>query len=172
MNSIEMKKLLNIRAHYNEPTWITLKGWSMNPLLYNNDVLQILPAKTYQVGDIVVFFYLNIEILVQHIICIKNACYICKGDNSFRLEEVTPDQICGKIIAVERDNRIVEFSPPKNVNHRLCFLSFRIRKNYLQSNMNINWVKTTWSYKIFFTLINNSKNLLLNRSSIRGTEDF
>ncbi len=74
-----------------------VKGNSMFPVLVNGDVVDILISQDeqYHIGDILVFPYQNEGVLIHRLLKKENGRYFCKGDNSFRLEDVPADAIIG-----------------------------------------------------------------------------
>ena len=83
---------------------VQVEGSSMQPLLAENDEVFIKAQTAYGVGDIILFEYKNDGFLAHRILKIVNGHFFCKGDNSFRLEEVVQDQIIGKIILCNGKN--------------------------------------------------------------------
>ena len=77
---------------------LTICGNSMSPLLKSGDQIAVKPQKVYQVGDIVVFFYDQV-LLVHRIVQMQNGSIVCKGDNSFRLENISIEDMIGKAVA-------------------------------------------------------------------------
>lgn len=89
-------------ALFEKPFRLTVSGNSMFPIIQDGEKIEILPKqKTYEKGDIVVFYYKS-NIIVHRILIVDNKRYYCKGDNSFRLEDVSPDFIIGKV-NIEKD---------------------------------------------------------------------
>jgi signal peptidase I len=102
---------------------IRAKGWSMEPFIRNQDVLTIAPfiQNKIKLGEIVAFktsksdksFRLGIHRVIQ---ILDHENYLIKGDNS----SIDPDgivprnQILGKIITIERNNRIVRLGVGKD----------------------------------------------------------
>ena len=79
---------------------IPIKGISMEPTLYEGDVLVVKTFSSYSVGDIIVFKYFSEGILVHRIIDIEGSVFFCKGDNAKRIEIIMKRQIIGKVIKV------------------------------------------------------------------------
>lgn len=76
---------------------LTIQGISMEPVIMSGDTVTVQRCGTYSVGDILVFDYKNEGLLAHRCLKIEDGRYFCKGDNSFRLEDVTDGQIIGKI---------------------------------------------------------------------------
>lgn len=77
---------------------LTISGVSMLPILRNGQIVQVVRVDSYQPGDILVYEYKNEGLLAHRLLRIDLGRYFCKGDNSFRLEDITLDQIVGKIV--------------------------------------------------------------------------
>ena len=76
---------------------VKISGNSMYPVISNGDVVIVKSKIKYIPGDIIVFIYKG-SLLVHRLIKIENGRYFCKGDNSFRLEDIEPSQIIGFVI--------------------------------------------------------------------------
>lgn len=81
---------------------IKVTGTSMLPNIIENDEAIVISHKNYYPGDIIVFCYLNGDILIHRILLHKGDYLYCKGDNSFRLEKVSCNQILGKVERIIR----------------------------------------------------------------------
>ncbi len=82
---------------------IVVRGNSMLPALSEGDGVIIMKKEFYEVGDIIVFEYPQERIkrlLIHRIIDINGPVYICKGDNSMRIEYVIPRKIYGKVVKI------------------------------------------------------------------------
>lgn len=113
---------------------IVVEGTSMSPVLNANDLIFVVAADSYTVGDIVLFFYKD-ELLVHRILKIYDKRYYCKGDNSLRLEDVDYTQIIGKVVLCN-NNEI----PP--LSQELLELSYEVscvfRKSGYSKHFTIN----------------------------------
>ena len=78
---------------------ITVCGDSMMPFIRSGDTLLIAPREGYEVGEAVVFAFRR-DTLVHRIVERDGDIYICKGDNSIRLERVRDDGIIGAVVSV------------------------------------------------------------------------
>ena len=102
----------------------TILGDSMMPFIKNSDVVTIVKAEKYNIGDIVLFEYDGI--LLSHRVLeigsdTNGGVFFIKGDNSFRIEKTHSDRIIGKVI------RINKRAPPE-YNSRLIIWSLRVGK--------------------------------------------
>ena len=76
---------------------LSITGDSMLPMLCEGDIVTIRRAEAYSVGDILVYLYKG-KLLIHRLLKIEKGRYFCKGDNSFRLEDFTAEDIAGKVI--------------------------------------------------------------------------
>ena len=97
MNHDLMIKLLYANLRANREMTLTVTGVSMNPTMHEGDHVTVCRADSYAVGEVLVFLYKG-ELLIHRLIKIENNRYFCKGDNAFRLEDVTFGEIAGKVI--------------------------------------------------------------------------
>lgn len=93
-------KIISLKKDIGIPFDMTITGKSMNPLFYEGDIIIIKPKEIYQKGDILVYKYKENKPLVHRYLLKKNGRIICKGDNSFRLEDISESDIYGKVIKV------------------------------------------------------------------------
>ena len=88
---------------------VTVSGASMYPVLQDGEKVKVVPCSTYEAGDILVYGYEPEGILVHRLLRKQDGRYFCKGDNSFRIESVTIQQIVGKVIIERDDNNTTAF---------------------------------------------------------------
>ena len=88
---------------------LTVSGTSMLPVLRPGDTIMIRKKDSCGPGDILVFLYQNSELLVHRLLKIEAGRYFCKGDNSFRLEDVDDTQIIGAVSLPDDPHRSDEF---------------------------------------------------------------
>lgn len=65
---------------------VTVQGISMDPVLKENDKVIIVRCESYDIGDVIVFDYDEPFLVVHRILMKTSNQYLCKGDNTFRLE--------------------------------------------------------------------------------------
>lgn len=88
-------------------------GTSMEPTIHNGDMLIILekysPEFDLDVGDIVVYWYTDDNIIGHRIIDIRNDKYLVQGDANLRRDNilVEDDMVVGKIIGVIDNGNII-----------------------------------------------------------------
>ena len=119
-------------------------GKSMRPTIIDGDVLIVAPIKHAEVkkGDIILY-QANEHIIAHRVIDIENIghdyddkggwkqsthmhySYIFRGDASYFFDEpVHADQVLGKIISVERDNRSIN---PYSLKNEFCCWMYKWR---------------------------------------------
>ena len=89
--------------------WITVSGESMIPTLHSGEKYKVVKSHEYSIGDILVYEYKKKVILAHRLLKVQDKRYFCKGDNSFRLEDIQQEQIIGKIDIIEDTNNTSEF---------------------------------------------------------------
>lgn len=133
---------------------ITVHGISMNPTLFENDIVTISSREAYDIGDILVFNYKD-EGLLLHRLLHKEGRYFCKGDNAFRLEDISPTDVFGKVIAV--NGRIPKPWPEWKIQ-----LSLAINRKFRSCNYNKEATKQTDIYQIYSSLVLGEKDTPVN----------
>lgn len=102
---------------------VSVTGNSMYPAILQNDKVFISRKDDYAVGAILVYAYRSEQYLIHRLLrCINNR-YYCKGDNSFRLEDVEKQDILGQVEFVLRNNQIIV---PKKVSGEFIKQSLKI----------------------------------------------
>ncbi|MBE7057139.1 MAG: hypothetical protein E7388_06865 [Ruminococcaceae bacterium] len=106
---------------------IYVSGMSMFPCLLPNDLITIESQDEYNIGNVVVFLYKHGEILVHRIVKKNNYTIFCKGDNSFRLEDIQESQIVGKVISYCRNglNCLIKAADEEFIN-----MSYRVGQEF------------------------------------------
>ena len=146
MNNELIYKLLLLQLKSNKKIEISVTGYSMNPTLYESDLITVEKSNNYEIGDMLIFIYKNNELLVHRLLDIKVGRYFCKGDNSFRLEDITENQIIGKVIKI---NGINITSCPT----RLTVLSYLVNRAFIKCRYDIDKTKETSIYKLYEKII-------------------
>lgn len=127
MNSKRENQMLRILSSNIPQVALTVTGNSMRPVIFENDIVYIKKCIEYHVGDIVVFRYKNDNILIHRLLKIEDGTYYCKGDNSFRLEDIKYTQIYGKVVEIIHNGNI--FVPPP-INERILQMSYEINREF------------------------------------------
>lgn len=125
-----------------------VKGDSMIPEMLPNDQVILEQCQLYDIGEIIVYHYLDEGILVHRILDYQNGLYYCKGDNAFRVEKVPPNTIIGKVINLIRNNQIIELQK-KDLN--FINLSYQINKLLIENNGNREMVTESSLYKEYYS---------------------
>ena len=139
MNTLSTKKFLILRSKIKQPFELTVEGTSMLPILHPEDRIQVCAKDDYITGDILVFFYKNDILLVHRLLKIENGRYFCKGDNSFRLEDIKKDAILGVVTQVSDENNTPEF----------ISASYSINRVFRRCGYDVAKTKLTPEYKSF-----------------------
>lgn len=122
MDKALLQRLLFVQTRIGRDAVIAVTGVSMNPTLYEGDTVTLRRCEDYAPGDILVFTYKTGELLI-HRLMKKDERYYCKGDNAFRLEDVTREQIAGKVV-------LVNGKPPKQWAAWKIQLSFNVNRAF------------------------------------------
>ena len=145
MDSVLASKLLAARLAAGYDTDITVSGISMEPLFKADDVIRIEKAPNYSVGDVLVFTYKG-ELLVHRLIKIKGEIFFCKGDNSFRLEDLPKGSILGKVTLLNGD-----VLPP--VANWLPALSYLVNRIFIKTGYSKEKTVSTPIYKFYHYIL-------------------
>ena len=117
----------------------------MEPTLIEGDLITIIKSDNYTIGDILVFDYKNEGLLVHRLLKTSNR-YFCKGDNSFRLEDMPAENIIGKVTAVN--------GVPIAVWQKWKMdLSYAVNRSFVKSKYDITNTMQTDIYKLYSALI-------------------
>lgn len=119
MKNLSYKQLLLFHSKLRTPFEITIEGTSMLPVLHPGERVSVCGKDDYQIGDIIVFFYKSNNLLVHRLLKIENGRFFCKGDNSFRLEDITKENIVGTIMIQSDTNNNEEFIESSYLINRL-----------------------------------------------------
>ncbi len=98
---------------------LSLSGTSMLPVLSCGQTITVCAKEQYEIGDILVFLYKNGEVLTHRLLKIQNGRYFCKGDNSFRLEDIEKKDIIGAVELEFDKNNTPEFISASYAVNRL-----------------------------------------------------
>lgn len=133
---------------------LTVTGTSMEPTLIEGDLITIIKCNNYTIGDILVFDYKN-EGLLVHRLLKTSIRYFCKGDNSFRLEDMPAENIIGKVTAVN--------GVPIAVWQKWKMdLSYAVNRSFVKSKYDITNTMQTDIYKLYSALILGKEENIMN----------
>lgn len=144
MDTIIKHKMLILKGKNKIPINLKVKGCSMYPVIKEDDELFILGSDSYEIGDILVFTYNADELLVHRLLKRKEDLYLCKGDNSFRLEMFKAERIIGKVITINGRN-------VPDVSKEQIEMSFEVNKIFTKYNYDVN---ETLKSEIYINYIN------------------
>lgn len=140
MNTLSTKKLLIFKSKIKQPFELTVEGTSMLPILHPGQRIKVCAKDDYSIGDILLFFYKNDILLVHRLLKIENGRYFCKGDNSFRLEDVEKSAILGAVIQIKDVNNTPEFiSASYTINRVFRCCGYDIEKTRLTPEYTAYW---------------------------------
>ena len=139
-------KLLQAQRQRGKPFEITVAGESMNPMLYEGETVTVQPQADYEIGDVLVFTYKQGELLVHRLLLKQYGRYFCKGDNSFRLEDMAMEQIVGKVI-------LINGSAVPLCSNKHIALSYAVSRQFRKSAYDIEKTKQACIYKLYKKII-------------------
>lgn len=142
MDNVLLQKLLFVQVRSGKPVDITVEGVSMQPTLTASDVVTLVSREEYDIGDILVFTYKQEGLLIHRLLDKQEGRYFCKGDNAFRLEDITQEQIVGKVIAVNSD-------PLPSCPSRLATLSYLVNRAFVRCRYDVEKTKQTEIYGLY-----------------------
>lgn len=145
MDNRLISKLLPSIIHSNGQAQIAVTGISMQPTLQEEDIVTIKPCTTYEIGDILVYPYKDEGLLIHRLLRKDSRCY-CKGDNAFRLEDIPPESIIGKVVSVNT-HPLAPWPAWK------IALSYAVNRQFFRCHYNILSTKQTDIYKLYADLI-------------------
>ena len=117
---------------------VRIRGNSMEPLISDDVIAFYTVMENYSVGDIVVFEYLQDggkRIISHRIIHKEGDQYLCKGDNSFRIEKITFDEILGKITAILKNGKRINIDVKDETIKKYCDLSKKCGEEWQRGNV-------------------------------------
>ena len=127
---------------------IKIIGFSMEPSLNQNDIISVKDFDNYSLGDIILFDFENEGILVHRIIDIDKSNVFCKGDNAFRIECISKEQVLGKVIKVNN----MEIG---KCEIEYVYLSKKIGDIFKQSKCSKDITQQTGIYRFYKQYLNN-----------------
>lgn len=106
----------------------------MEPLLKNGDIVYSVKSDEYVLGDILIFKR-DSNVIIHRFINIENAnnCIVCKGDNSFEIEEINLSDVIGKAVLFEHKGIKRRILKPSNYFIKIDFMVNKIYKHFNNS---------------------------------------
>ena len=134
-----MTGILAARLSSGRTAEITVTGSSMNPVLFEGDIITVVRESSYAVGDILVLLYKG-TLLVHRLLKISGGRYFCKGDNAFRLEDFPASETIGKA-ALSNGQALPDYPA------ELIKLSLLVNREFHKCAFNSSKTKKTEIYK-------------------------
>ena len=83
---------------------VQVNGDSMTPCLFSGDKVAICSETSYEIGDIVVFYYdWTNTVVIHRVIKIFSDLYWCRGDHSKDIQKVPKNDIMGRVFKIMRN---------------------------------------------------------------------
>ena len=132
---------------------LDINGVSMEPLIYEGDLLCIETRPEYFIGDIVVVVDMQCRILVHRIVRFTDDMIITKGDNTVAIEESLKTNCLGIVKGIHpKSNTDITIYPyRKRLDKLIIKLSLRMNKKFASGMQNTKVFKG-WERK-FIVLI-------------------
>ena len=154
MQQMLQYKILESQLSRGRDMDVSVVGVSMEPSLYEKDVVTVHRAESYDIGDILVFVYKNNELLIHRLLKIKNQRYFCKGDNAFRLEDVPYEQIFGKVVKINGMDL-------PTVTAQQVELSYMVNRAFRKCGYNADETKKSGIYRFYKKYLNNEEDFTM-----------
>ena len=145
MNPSLFMKYTKIRLQSGHPVIATVGGESMAPGLHNGDQVVVTRRDKYVVGDILMYDYKEEGVLLHRLLETREGHFFCKGDNSYRLEEVTEADIYGVAVAVIRDGVEVPLVCPDGLPRS----SLAVHKHLKELGLNLETLHKSEIYQAY-----------------------
>ncbi len=139
---------------------IKVSGNSMCPTFSDGDVITIFRESNYVVGDILVFWYKK-DLLVHRLLKTCDEIYLCKGDNSFRLESVEKEFVIGKV-------ELINSNPVQRWHSSLIELSYLVNREFRNLCYDIEKTKGSGIYKFYRQTLLDVEDSTLKYKKIRS----
>ena len=94
--------------------FLAFRGVSMRPMLRQGiDSVELSPLpQRLQKYDLPVYRYPSGKYVMHRIIEVRDDCYVCMGDNTYRYEYVDPKWMIGVVSAFKRGDREISVTTP------------------------------------------------------------
>ena len=111
MTDISPKTLALIKSLQRRPFPVEVHGISMNPTLFEGDHVLVQRMDEYEIGDILVYDYGTEGLIIHRFIHLEHGLYHCRGDNTIRIERISPKRIMGKVLSFEDGSPVLDYPP-------------------------------------------------------------
>lgn len=143
----------NLADNNQELLYMETSGFSMRPFIKGKERIIVKKSglKCFRIGDAVVFKKngkLICHRLIKKVKLEGRYIIFCRGDNSYSAEMVTEDAVEGRVAAIIKDNKVINFDSP--VQHAVNFTIVLI---------------SPWLIKV----LRNLKSLLYNNRCLKKT---
>ena len=145
MDNTLMQRVLLASLRSGREMTLTVTGVSMNPTMWEGDQVTVRHADSYSVGDVLVLLYKG-ELLIHRLLKIENDRYFCKGDNAFRLEDLPPESIGGKVVSLNGQ-------PLVPLPDTVTALSYLVNRTFRKCAYNIEKTKQSGIYRFYYQTI-------------------
>ena len=115
MTELSPKTLALLKSLQGTPFPVEVHGISMNPTLFEGDRVLVQRFDSYTEGDILVYDYGDEGLLIHRFLHLEHGLYHCRGDNTIRIERISPKRIMGKVLSFD-DGRPVPAYPANHWN--------------------------------------------------------
>lgn len=109
MTELSPKTLALLKSLQGKPFVVEVHGISMNPTLYEGDHVLVQRMASYEPGDILVYDYGNEGLLIHRFLHLEHGLYHCRGDNTIRIERISPKRIMGKVISFADGRSVLDY---------------------------------------------------------------
>lgn len=154
MDKSLMAKLLFANLRAGRDMTIAVTGVSMEPNLFAGDRVTVQQTNDYSVGDILIFLYKG-ELLIHRLLKIENGRYFCKGDNAFRLEDMSAEEIAGKVI-------LHNGQPLPPCPAYLTELSYLVNRTFRKCGYDLTKTKQSGVYRFYHQIIQKVEDNTMN----------
>ncbi len=107
------------------PLRIKARGGSMVPFIWDGDLVLVSPAEDSEivVGDVVCYETSPGRLFLHRVIKRDRERFVTKGDALDFTDLVSPGQVLGKVVAIERRGRVRRFDTARWRNRAIAFFS-------------------------------------------------
>lgn len=121
--------------------YLPFKGVSMLPMLrQGKDSVEIAPLpEKLKKYDLPVYQYPGGKVVMHRVVDVREECYVCLGDNTYRYEYIRPEWMIAVVTAYKRGEKIISVNDPSyRLYSRLWAWSFPVRKFLKRAK---NWLR-------------------------------
>ena len=111
--------------------YLPFRGGSMLPMLrQGKDAVELAPLpEKLKKYDLPVYQYPSGKVVMHRVVAVKEDHYVCLGDNTYRYEQIRPEQMIGVVSAFKRgDKRISVDDPGYRLYCRVWVALYPLRK--------------------------------------------